>query len=78
MKLLVWEESGFVIWYKRLEEGTFELPAGVGSGLEIELNWEDLMLIVRGIKLGSVQRRKRYAHGLRNAQNVEKSVVPAR
>lgn len=75
MKLLVWEDSGFVIWYKRLEEGTFELPLSSGSGAEIELKWEDLMLIVSGIKLASVKRRKRYAHRQRNAQNVEKSIV---
>lgn len=75
MKLLVWEESGFVIWYKQLEEGTFELPTAHLEGGEIELKWEDLMLIVSGIKLTSVQRRKRYAHGRRNAQNVEKLPV---
>ena len=27
MKLLVWEQTGFVLWYKRLEQGTFELPS---------------------------------------------------
>ena len=26
LKLLVWDQSGFVIYYKRLEFGTFELP----------------------------------------------------
>ncbi len=73
MKLLAWEESGFVIWYKRLEEGTFELPSAWEEGAELEIGWEDLMLIVSGIKLASVKRRKRYAHGRRNTHNVEKS-----
>ena len=31
MKMLVWEMGGFVLYYKRLEQGTFELP---GQGTE--------------------------------------------
>ena len=26
IKLLVWDRNGFVVWYKILEQGTFELP----------------------------------------------------
>jgi len=26
MKLLLWESSGFIMYYKRLEKGTFEFP----------------------------------------------------
>jgi transposase len=26
IKLLHWEQGGFVLYYKRLEEGTFDLP----------------------------------------------------
>lgn len=59
MKLLLWESGGYVIWYKRLEEGSFEMPEpGVGSYV---LSWEKLMLILEGISLKSVQRRKRYS-----------------
>jgi len=75
IKLLVWDQSGFAIWYKCLEEGTFELPGNGRRGLEIELKWEELVLILEGIKLESVRRRKRYAHGRRNAQNVDKKTV---
>ena len=28
VKMLLWEEDGFVIWYKRLEAGTFAVPSG--------------------------------------------------
>lgn len=75
LKLLVWEDSGFVIWYKRLEEGTFELPLCDENRPELELRWEELMLILEGIKLSSVKRRKRYSHRERYAQNVEKTNV---
>jgi transposase len=56
MKLLVWEHSGFVVWYKRLEAGTFELPATGG-----QISWQKLMLILEGVALSSVVQRKRYS-----------------
>ena len=60
MKLLVWEPSGFVLYYKRLERGTFELPEWEGNTQKIQLKWETLMLLISGISLKSVQRRRRY------------------
>ena len=60
MKLLMWDRSGFVIWYKRLEEGTFEIPDLSSGGFEI--GWEQLLMILEGVVLKSVKRRKRYAH----------------
>ena len=60
MKLLVWDRSGFVIYYKRLEEGTFEMPASESEAAGIEIKWEELVLILEGISLTSVRRRKRF------------------
>lgn len=57
MKLLVWDRTGFVVCCKRLEEGTFELP----SDARVELRWDELVLIIEGISLASVRRRKRFA-----------------
>lgn len=56
MKLMCWDRTGFLIWYKRLEEGTFELPPGAGS----LLSRSQLILILEGIALASVKQRKRY------------------
>ena len=61
MKLLVWDRSGFVIYYKRLEEGTFELPSAKEDGNSMELGWQELVLILEGISLEGVRRRKRYS-----------------
>ena len=58
IKLLCWDRTGFVIWYKRLEQGTFELPGGQGT--ETELSPTQLTLILEGISLASVKHRKRY------------------
>lgn len=61
MKLLVWDRSGFVIWGKRLERGTFELPQHSDGGASVLMRWEELVFILEGVKLGSVERRKRYS-----------------
>jgi transposase len=59
VKLLVWDRSGFVIYYKRLEKGTFEIPLSEGASAQIE--WSQLIMILEGIQLKSVNRRLRYA-----------------
>ena len=59
-KLLVWESDGFAIWYKRLEKGTFELPAVSEMGSVTELRSDEILLILKGISLQSVRRRKRF------------------
>lgn len=61
VKLLVWDRSGFVIYYKRLERGRFELPRVSGDVRGQALPWADLLLIMEGVSLGSVRWRKRYA-----------------
>jgi transposase len=61
IKLLVWDRNGFVIYYKRLEEGTFELPASGVDTKSISIKWEELVMMLEGIALKSVKRRKRYS-----------------
>jgi len=60
VKLLLWERDGFSIYYKRLERGTYELPSTDERSLSVELHSEELMLILQGICLSSVRRRKRF------------------
>ena len=60
VKLLVWERDGFAIWYKRLEKGTFELPVCDEKTKQSELRSDELLLILKGISLASIQRRKRF------------------
>jgi transposase len=58
IKLLYWDEDGFVLIYKRLEAGTFRFPPADESGVEIRA--ADLQLLLDGIDLDSVKRRHRY------------------
>lgn len=60
LKLLWWDDDGYALFYKRLEEGTFRFPA-VGAGQAgVEIRSADLALILEGIDLDSVRRSKRY------------------
>jgi transposase len=60
LKLLHWDKDGYVLWYKRLEEGTFKLPKLKGPQPSVELRASELAMILDGIDLGSVKRVKRY------------------
>lgn len=61
VKILAWERGGFVIWYKRLEEGFFRLPAAKDG--VIELDAAELTLILEGIELAGAKRQPRYTPG---------------
>ena len=62
VKLLLWEGDGFALYYKRLEKGTYELPATNDKNDRLSISSEQLQLILQGISLKSVRRRKRYQH----------------
>ena len=54
VKLLVWDRSGFALYYKRLEEGTFELPPSEAP------SWDQLVMMLEGVSMKKVLYRKRY------------------
>jgi transposase len=58
IKLLMWDRDGYAIYYKRLERGVFEIPTGYEQSSVICS--QTLSLILQGIVLSSVRRRKRY------------------
>jgi len=69
VKVLWFVGDGLVIWYKRLEGGTFEVPRAtlamhddgfVSPAATIEMRTSELTLILDGIELSSVRRRRRW------------------
>lgn len=60
VKLLHWQSGGFVLYYKRLESGTFELPHYDGSVVGLRLDYAQLVLLIDGISITNITRRKRY------------------
>lgn len=59
LKVLYWDRDGYALWYKRLEEGTFGFPGGTAGGAEVSA--AELALILEGIDVAGLTRRKRYA-----------------
>ena len=65
LKLLYWDEDGYALWYKRLEEGCFVLPVPDGqretAGAHgLVLRPAELAMLLDGVDLAHVQRQKRY------------------
>ena len=58
VKLLYWDEDGYVLLYKRLEAGTFRFPAAEGERVAVRA--ADLQMLLDGVDLGSVKRGRRY------------------
>ena len=64
IKVLYWDHDGLAIWYKRLERGRFQLPTDLRPADEkqvrAEISASELNLLLGGIDLASVKRRRRY------------------
>jgi transposase len=59
VKILHWRTGGFIVYYKRLEKGTFELPEYEKSVQSIVLNYAQLVLLFDGITIGNLTQKKR-------------------
>ena len=62
VKLILWEGDGLAMYYKRLEKGTYELPVYSDENSSVSISSQELQLILQGISLKSVRKRKRYQH----------------
>ena len=60
LKILYWDRDGYVLIYKRLEEGLFKLPKVEGEAQSVQLRPSELAMLLDGIDLSSVKRSKRY------------------
>jgi len=69
LKILWWDRDGLAIFYKRLEQGGFQFPTDAAvAGEQVasnqrqrcEIRADELAMLLEGIDLASVKRRKRY------------------
>ena len=59
IKVLYWDNDGYAIWYKRLEKGTFKLPAATGAGLEITS--AEFSMLLNGFDLRKMKKQNRWS-----------------
>ena len=62
VKILFWDRSGLVVWYKRIEKGRFRLASldAHRDGRHTEVEAAELTLILEGIDLSRAKRRARF------------------
>jgi transposase len=60
LKILYFDGTGYWLYYKLLEAGTFEVIASKGKCVQIDST--QLAMLLGGVSLVSVKRRKRYQH----------------
>lgn len=60
LKILLWDGDGFVLWYKRLEEGVFKLPRVEEGRRSVELRASELAMVLDGIDMTKLKRVPRY------------------
>lgn len=65
LKLLYFDNDGFAIWYKRLEEGTFAFPTADGQRMAVgthglTIRPAELAMLLDGIELAQLKRRRRF------------------
>ena len=71
IKLLLWDENGFWLHYKRLERGTFKSLKRSGSE-KAKIDRAELLMLLEGIDLEKGKRRKHFADGIRIHERSEK------
>jgi transposase len=53
VKVLYWDQNGFVLYMKRLEKGRFQLPVVDERRSKVEMQSEDLQMLLKGIDLNA-------------------------
>ena len=60
IKLLHWQGISFTLYYKRLEQGTFEVPVYDPEVGSIDLSYTQMVMLVDGLTIKNIEKRKCY------------------
>jgi transposase len=61
VKLLHWQGIGFTLYYRRLEEGTFNVPRYDQQVGSINLSYTQLVMLVDGLSVKNIPKRKLFS-----------------
>ena len=61
LKIMYWDRDGLAIWYRRLEQGTFQLPVFDPESGCFEMKADELTMLIRGVDYTHAKRRKRFS-----------------
>lgn len=59
IKALWWEAGGLTLWYRRLEQGTVELPLAPDQQSQVTIDSVELAMWIAGVPLKSAQTRRK-------------------
>jgi len=59
-KILFWSDGGFILWYKKLEQGIFKKPKIDSQEGEIFISPSQLTLILEGVDFTKIKKSKRW------------------
>ena len=59
IKALWWEPGGLILWYKRLEQGTFEIPRVDEGQRHVTIDATQLAMLIGGVPLRSARTRRK-------------------
>lgn len=62
IKALWWETGGLTLWYRRLEQGTVELPKPEDDRSHVTIDSVELAMWIAGISLKSAEKRRKRMH----------------
>ena len=59
IKALWWETGGLTLWYRRLEQGTVELPKPESGQTQVTIDSVELAMWIGGVSLKSAKTRRK-------------------
>ena len=60
VKILQWKTNGFLLYYKRLEEGTFKFPKYDIESSLVKISYTEMIMLIDGISILNLKKSKRF------------------
>ncbi|MFO0726448.1 MAG: IS66 family insertion sequence element accessory protein TnpB [Myxococcota bacterium] len=73
VKILFWDKNGYVVYFKRLEKGRFQLPAVDGDRTKVEMEAAELAMLLDGIDLNA-KRLQRWKPSIERTIDTDRPV----